>query len=65
MAVCPRVLANASNGRPTSFKPLWWIPEAPLGFDTDGTDYGLIHLTGVAVPDDVTALIDWLIAQPE
>ncbi len=39
--------------------------EAPLGFDYDGTDYGLIHPKDAAVSEDVTALIDWLIAQPE
>lgn len=38
--------------------------EAPLGFDTDGTDYGLIHPRQMIISDDVAALIDWLIAQP-
>ncbi|MEO6715850.1 MAG: LysR substrate-binding domain-containing protein [Novosphingobium sp.] len=38
--------------------------EAPLGFDTDGTDYGLIHPRRMTMSDDITALIDWLIAQP-
>lgn len=39
--------------------------EAPLGFDTDGTDYGLIHPGRTTISDDVKALIDWLIAQPD
>ena len=39
--------------------------EAPLGFDTDGTDYGLIYPRRMIISDEVTALIDWLMAQPE
>lgn len=39
--------------------------EAPLGFDTDGTDYGLIYPRGTSISDDVRALIEWLIAQSE
>lgn len=38
--------------------------EAPLGFDVDGSDYGLIHPRSEIISDDVAALIDWLIAQP-
>lgn len=38
--------------------------EAPLGFDPDGTDYGLIHPGGTTASDDLMALIDWLMAQP-
>lgn len=38
---------------------------APLGFDIDGTDYGLIYPTRTTMFDDVKALIDWLIAQPD
>jgi DNA-binding transcriptional LysR family regulator len=38
--------------------------EAPLGFDPDGTEYGLIHPTATVVTDDLAALRDWLIGQP-
>lgn len=38
---------------------------APQGFDNDGTDYGLIYPRRMTISDDVTALIDWLIAQPD
>lgn len=38
---------------------------APRGFDADGTDYGLIHPSAAVVSKDMSALIDWLIAQPE
>ncbi|MEO7383762.1 MAG: LysR family transcriptional regulator [Novosphingobium sp.] len=37
--------------------------EAPMGFDDDGTDYGLIHPGGTTVSDDLAALKDWLIVQ--
>ncbi len=39
--------------------------EAPLGFDYDGTDYGLIYPKATILSDDAAALIDWLIAQSE
>lgn len=38
--------------------------EAPLGFDTDGTDYGLIYPMAAGLTEGGQALIDWLIDQP-
>lgn len=38
--------------------------EAPLGFDGDGTDYGLIYPKTAGLTVDGKALIDWLIDQP-
>ena len=37
--------------------------EAPLGFDPDGTEYGLIHPKAITAIDDLAALLDWLIGQ--
>jgi len=39
--------------------------EAPLGFDRDGTDYGLIHPKALPVSDGLAALCDWLMAESE
>jgi len=39
--------------------------DAPLGFDPDGTDYGLIYPSAIVVEEGLRALLDWLIAQPE
>jgi DNA-binding transcriptional LysR family regulator len=39
--------------------------EAPLGFDRDGTDYGLIYPKSMAISNDLRALLDWLTAQSE
>ena len=37
--------------------------KAPLGFDPDGTDYGLIFPMGGPISKDVSNLIAWLAAQ--
>lgn len=37
---------------------------APLGFDPDGSDYGLIFPKAMAMTDDLAALRDWLLGQP-
>ena len=39
--------------------------EAPLGFDGDGTDYGLIYPKSAQVSAGIAALRDWLIAEAE
>ena len=39
--------------------------EAPLGFEPDGTDYGLIYPSQMVMSDDVKSLINWLIVQRE
>lgn len=39
--------------------------EAPLGFDPDGTEYGLIHPTAMAAAADRHALRDWLIREAD
>ena len=39
--------------------------EAPLGFDPDGTDYGLIYPNATNVSDDLRVLLDWLITQSD
>jgi DNA-binding transcriptional LysR family regulator len=56
VALAPQAISadDVANGR----------LEAPLGFDPDGTDYGLIHPTAMMVTDDLAALRDWLIGQP-
>jgi DNA-binding transcriptional LysR family regulator len=38
---------------------------APLGFDGDGTDYGLIHPAAMPVSEGIAALCDWLAAESE
>ena len=38
---------------------------APLGFEPDGTDYGLIYPSQMVMSDDVKSLINWLIVQRE
>jgi DNA-binding transcriptional LysR family regulator len=38
--------------------------DAPLGFDSDGSDYGLIFPKSLAMTDDLKALRDWLLEQP-
>ena len=56
VALSPQAIAadDVANGR----------LEAPMGFDPDGTDYGLIYPTTITVADDLAALRDWIIAQP-
>jgi DNA-binding transcriptional LysR family regulator len=56
VALAPQAIAadDVANGR----------LEAPLGFDPDGTEYGLIHPTAIPVTEALVALRDWLIAQP-
>jgi len=39
--------------------------EAPLGFDRDGTGYGLIHPKSITVSAGFSALRDWLVAESE
>lgn len=39
--------------------------EAPLGYQPDGTDYGLIYPKEMAISEDINSLINWLVAQPE
>lgn len=56
VALAPQAIAadDVANGR----------LEAPHGFDSDGTEYGLIHPTAMTITDDLAALRDWLIGQP-
>lgn len=55
VALAPQAIAadDVANGR----------LEAPLGFDDDGTDYGLIYPKTAKVSAGVAALRDWLIAE--
>ncbi|MGV2068418.1 LysR substrate-binding domain-containing protein [Agrobacterium sp. 22-226-1] len=39
--------------------------EAPLAFTADGTEYGLIHPRALPLSNDLAALRDWLLVQPE
>ena len=39
--------------------------QAPLGFDRDGTDYGLIYPESQPISAGLTALCDWLAAESE
>ena len=57
VALAPQAIAadDVENGR----------LEAPLGFDRNGTDYGLIHPKSVAVTPGLSALRDWLTAESE
>lgn len=55
VALAPQAIVadDVSNGR----------LEAPLGFEADGTHYGLIHPKPVDVSEGFGALRDWLIAE--
>lgn len=55
VALAPQAIAadDVSSGR----------LEAPLGFDRDGSDYGLIHPKAVDPSAGFTALRDWLTAE--
>ncbi|WP_223843970.1 MULTISPECIES: LysR family transcriptional regulator [Rhizobium] len=57
VALAPQAIAadDVANGR----------LEAPLGFDCDGTDYGLIHPKSIIVSTGLSALRDWLTAESE
>ncbi|TIT02521.1 LysR substrate-binding domain-containing protein [Mesorhizobium sp.] len=57
VALAPQAIAadDIANGR----------LEAPLGFDRDGTDYGLIHPKSMTVATGLSALRDWLTAESE
>jgi DNA-binding transcriptional LysR family regulator len=57
VALAPQAIAadDVANGR----------LEAPLGFDRDGTDYGLIHPKSIIVSSGLSALRDWLTAESE
>jgi len=57
VALAPQAIAadDVANGR----------LEAPLGFDRDGTDYGLIFPKSIIVSAGISALRDWLTAESE
>lgn len=56
VALAPRAIAadDVATGR----------LDAPLGFDPDGSDYGLIFPKAMAMTADLAALQDWLLGQP-
>lgn len=57
VALAPQAIAadDVANGR----------LEAPLGFDRDGTDYGLIHPKSMTVTPHLSALCDWLTGEAD
>ena len=57
VALAPQAIAvdDVANGR----------LEAPLGFEADGTDYGLIYPTSADVTAGLAALRDWLMVEAD
>jgi DNA-binding transcriptional LysR family regulator len=57
VALAPQAIAvdDVTNGR----------LEAPLGFDRDGTDYGLIYPKSTTVTPGLSALCDWLTGEAD